>query len=89
MILALFWLLGGFEPPNLSYQQVGRALPKVYKAWIMTVFLYVLGGALLVWAEELVDVIASDTPPAGFRVMGGMLALAGGLWMTMLKESWR
>jgi hypothetical protein len=86
-LLAFFWWLGGFEPPDTD--GMGRGGGRVTKAWLMTVLLFVVGAVLLLWGEDVADAIASEMPAAGFRVIGGLLVFAGALWMAMLKENLR
>lgn len=84
-MVAIFWWLGGFDIEEIK-NAGSRDRRYALRAWSMTLLLYFVGISLLAWAEEIEELFSSDVPPAGYRIIGGLLAIAGGLWMMMLKE---
>lgn len=86
LLLTAFWFFGGFDFPEVTRND-RRGERGITRAGRACVGLYVIGCAMVVWGRDLSDLLANGTPPAAYRIIGILLAGAGGLWMAMLKES--
>jgi dipeptide/tripeptide permease len=86
VLLGGFALLGGFTPPEPAPHSMHNTA-NVRKAWTYCVALYIFGAA----AASLTDHWAGTMEPVNLRpvyiLVGGLLMLAGGLWLRSLKES--
>lgn len=86
ILLGGFALLGGFSKPELPPESLHQAA-RVYKAWFFCMAIFTLGAA----SFSLVDHWAGTMEPVNLRpvylILGGVLMLAGGLWLRALKQS--
>jgi predicted permease len=86
LVLGSFFAFGGFERPRLARDDY-RSSARFARAWIVTVALFVVGGVLTVWGNEIADMIDWDIPTGLYPVLGVLLLLAGFFWMLMLRDA--
>lgn len=89
LLLALltgFYASDGFERPVLSERDF-RSQPRMTRAWIATVILFLLGTVMALWGNAVAQNIQWDAPDGLYPTLGVLLMIAGLLWMLMVKGS--
>lgn len=86
ILLGGFAFIGGFSKPQLPPESLHQAA-RVYKAWFFCMAIFTVGAG----SFSLVDHWAGTMEPVNLRpvylLLGGLLMLAGGLWLRSLKQS--
>lgn len=83
-----FYALGGFERPRVE-QADYRSNPKMGRAWVATVVLFLAGTILAIWGNQIAEQVDWDIPTGAYPAIGVLLLLAGVLWMLMVKDAAR
>ena len=83
-----FYAIEGFERPRVE-QTDYRSNPKVARAWLATVLLFVAGTILAIWGNQIAEHVDWDIPAGVYPAIGVLLSLAGVLWMLMVRDAAR
>lgn len=81
-----FYALGGFDRPRVE-QADYRSNPKMGRAWVATLVLFLAGTILAIWGNQIAEQVDSDIPAGVYPTIGVFLLLAGVLWMLMVKDA--
>lgn len=88
VLIGTFWALGGFERPQVKQESL-RSAPKITRAWVMTVALFVVGAVTMFWGRQIGDALSQDYPHGTYFIIGFLLAVAGFIWMLMVRDAAR
>ena len=88
VLLGAFYAFGGFDRPTVasdSYHHSGR----MARAWIITVIMFLAGAVMTLWGNALAQHVAWDIPDGLYPLIGGLLLVAGFIWMLMVRDAIR
>lgn len=83
-----FYAFDGFERPRVERGDY-RSNPKMARAWVTTVAMFVAGAVLAVWGNQIAEQVDWDIPAGMFPTIGVMLLVAGFVWMLMVRDAAR
>lgn len=88
-LLGTFYAFDGFERPVVAQEDYRgpRGSHGLARAWLATVLLFVSGSVLAVWGNAIADRVDWDLPEGVYPVIGGLLLVAGFVWMWMVRGS--
>ena len=88
VLMGGFYAFEGFERPGLEREDY-RSGRKMARAWMATVTLFVSGAVLTVWGNQIAEMVDWNIPRGVYPIIGGMLVVAGFLWMLMVRDAAR
>ena len=87
-LLGGFYAFGGFERPAVS-QDDYRSSPRMVRAWLVTVIMFIAGAVLAIWGNNIAQMVDWDVPDGLYPIIGVLLLLAGLIWMLIVRDSTR
>ena len=87
-LLGGFYAFDGFERPVVS-QEDYRSSPRMARAWLITVIMFIAGAVLAVWGNDIAQMVDWDIPDGLYPIIGVLLLLGGFVWMLMVRDSTR
>lgn len=81
-----FYAINGFERPRVE-QTDYRSNPKIARAWLATVLLFVAGTILAIWGNQIAEHVGWDIPAGVYPAIGILLLSAGVLWMLIVRDA--
>ena len=87
-LMSGFYALDGFERPTVRQDSL-RSTPKMVRAWVMTVALFVGGAVTMLWGRQVGDALSQDLPHGSYFIIGLMITIAGLVWMLMVRDAAR
>lgn len=87
-LLTGFYAFDGFDRPAIK-QEDYRSSPRMARAWIVTVILFLTGTVLALWGSTIAQHVDWDIPDGLYPLIGVLLVIAGFVWMLMIRDSAR
>ena len=87
-LLTAFHAFDGFNRPVAARNDY-RSSPRMARAWIATVIMFVAGAVMARWGNALAQHVDWDIPDGLYPIMGVLLLIAGFVWMLMVRSSVR
>ena len=86
--MGTFYAFDGFDRPVVA-QVDYRSPQRMARAWVVTVVMFVVGAVMMLWGNGIAQHVDWDIPNGLYPIIGGLLLLAGLIWMLMVRDSVR
>ena len=83
-----FYAFDGFDRPTIAPEDY-HSPRRMARAWIVTVIMFVAGVVMALWGNAIAQHVDWDIPEGLYPIIGGLLLIAGFVWMLMVRDSVR